>query len=454
MGCAAIAVAGCKSEPGGLAIKRELKTDSTKSSGLPGPGLSLDEATPSLAIEGVEGPVLEGMRERLARSTIAPKGGVTVDVQGVPRKPGMRGTVQFVMKAHAAFVHPPEMSALDATFTGTLTYRETSPARLGEELGDIVDDWLTAQKLPENLGKRGTIADPIAVTVGPPHCALHADKSVRCWEDGEQPLHIPALTPTVSLDAGNNYGVCGVRENGRVYCVDAWDNTVAYEARDVCGVEGATSVSVGQQSACALLADGTVRCWGARAGWFEPCGERAAVAVQGVTDAVAIDTGPFRGCAVDKAGGVACWELCGKGCKSGVVGEVDTPPTAAPVKGLSKVTTVLAAFDICGASGDTVTCVPNAGGTPRRVKLPAPVNEVFRTMRDTCARLADGTIHCWASAHDAPTETLKVVTFRDVIDADAGLSGLCAASTQNGVSCVIDPSGTIYRAATPIGFSQ
>jgi alpha-tubulin suppressor-like RCC1 family protein len=87
----------------------------------------------------------------------------------------------------------------------------------------------------------------------------------------------------------------------------------------VTGLTGATAISVGGNSACALLSDGTVQCWGENsAGKLgngtttgpDNCGGVACsmtpVAVTGLTSVAAISVGGSP-CALLSGGTVQCW---------------------------------------------------------------------------------------------------------------------------------------------------
>jgi len=429
----AVVATGCgKSGPPG--IRRKLSTQSGVLTGLPGEHVgSLAEAKPSLTIDGVSGAVEQGARTVLSTSALAKRGAVAITIAGVPAAPGRDGDLELTITGTAVFAHPPQISKLTATITGTLSYNGIDARTLGAELGGVVVDWLTGAKLPADVGlPEGPVAAPKQVAVGSPSCSLHEDGTVRCWDKSGQGVPINAVAGTTAIAAAVNFGACGIRADGHAYCIDAWGNAVALEARAVCGVEGATAISVGQQTACAIVGDGHVRCWGRTEKAFEPCSaEGEAVEVKGVTGAVALDTGPFAGCAITGGGGVACWELCGEGCKSGVVGRVDTPPVAHAIKGLTKATQLVTGHEVCAATGDRVACRSTDGnGKPTAAVVPEPVTQLARGAVDTCARGTSGHVFCWTVG----TKPEAVADLADVVDFDADISGSCAV-TARGVVC-------------------
>src|SRR5205823_1474565 len=91
----------------------------------------------------------------------------------------------------------------------------------------------------------------------------------------------------------------------------------------VTGLTGANAISSGYDHACALLSDHTMRCWGSDIhgqlgdGNFAdsstgPVGSAVPVAVSGITSAVAITTGAYHTCAILADGSVRCWGLNGQ----------------------------------------------------------------------------------------------------------------------------------------------
>ncbi|HTQ03507.1 MAG TPA: hypothetical protein VMI54_06605 [Polyangiaceae bacterium] len=124
-------------------------------------------------------------------------------------------------------------------------------------------------------------------------CAVATDGSVWCWgnnDDGE----LGDGTRTDSLDVPVR--VVGIDDAVAVTAGGTWN----------AGGMGAALFSFG----CALLGDGTVRCWGDVAGIIAGASVQSSavpLVVPGVTDAVAISGGDWHACALTRAGLVECW---------------------------------------------------------------------------------------------------------------------------------------------------
>lgn len=149
------------------------------------------------------------------------------------------------------------------------------------------------------------------------------------------------------------------------------------------------SLSAGSEMTCAVLGDGTVKCWGRNnvgqlgngTKTFDPVARP--VLVSGLTDAIAVSAGVEYACALRAGGTVVCWG----GNALGVLGNgtTDESLTPKPVSGLTGVTEIAAGF---GA---------------------------------TCARKSDGTVWCWGRGGDYGTTSL---TQSNVPVQVTGLSGV------------------------------
>ncbi|MDP9149104.1 MAG: hypothetical protein M3O36_04065 [Myxococcota bacterium] len=220
-----------------------------------------------------------------------------------------------------------------------------------------------------------------ALSAGYQHaCAITLAGGVRCWGsnvagelgDGTSntsyiPVAVPALSGAIALATGWHH-TCAVLSGGSVEC---WgDNTqgqlgsgsAAFNATApvaVPGLGGVTAIAAGQQFTCALLADGTLRCWGENL--FGQLGDGTAtksstpVLVSGVSGAIGLVAGSAHTCALLQNGTVSCWGLNGEGqLGNGMMANSLLP---VPVANLSHALGVAAGqFHTCARSSGDVQC--------------------------------------------------------------------------------------------------
>lgn len=223
----------------------------------------------------------------------------------------------------------------------------------------------------------------------------------------------------------------------------------------IAAVAGPTSVSAGFYSSCAVLADGTVRCWGNNA--FGLLGDGTTIArsvpvpVAGIANATAVSVGPWETCALLADGTVRCWGLTGLPGASATTAPV-------PVPGISSAVAISTGADhACALLLDgTISCwgSNNYGqlgdGTTSDSSTPVIVPGVSNAIAisaglgHTCAVLADGTIRCWGSnafgqlgdgtAMDRSTP-VPVAGISRAVAVDAGGVGTCAVLSDSTVRC-------------------
>ncbi|MBI2551796.1 hypothetical protein HYW17_00640 [Candidatus Uhrbacteria bacterium] len=182
------------------------------------------------------------------------------------------------------------------------------------------------------------LAGIIQISGGENHtCAVSADGSAYCWgrdqygrlgtgsSDYPDP-HTPALISTLSDVAQISAGMwhtCAVSADGSAYCWGAnpygqLGNGSAYLFRPsdstpglVSELEDASQITAGDEHTCALLGDGSARCWGyniaGRLGDGTVIDRYTPVAVFGLSDAVRLSTGSAHTCAVLEDGSARCW---------------------------------------------------------------------------------------------------------------------------------------------------
>jgi alpha-tubulin suppressor-like RCC1 family protein len=355
-------------------------------------------------------------------------------------------------------------------------------------------------------------------------CALFSAGTVKCWGDNNYgelgvgvgcqqwspvPLTVPNLCGVKALSAGDLH-ICALLEDGTVDCwgetpgpiadtktpmtVDAGlpqqcDTIVSSGSLDKLGsmpgkvpcLSGAVAIAAGGAVDCALLGDGSVKCWGWAGGgglgngiglsqlaagalWWPP------VSVSGIDDATAVGVDGLSGCAVRAGGAVSCW---GQN-ESGELGDGTTTASAVPVNvsalsGAQSITLNGTAsggsrcaacyyFSCALLSAGTVSCwgedqqgelgtgataltattapvaVPNVTGVR---SLVAGNGHVFALLAngtieawgaDTCGELGDGT------TADSPSP-VQVQNVTQATSVAAGTCHACAALSDGGVLC-------------------
>ena len=275
------------------------------------------------------------------------------------------------------------------------------------------------------------------LTAGFQHsCALQTTGTVQCWganNNGQlgngtfvsstNPVTV-AGTATLSgvrAVSSTNASTCALLSDATAQC---WGNNVYGQLGSgaitlsepspvtVNGLSGATAISVASQSACALLSDATVACWGSNSSGQLGTGtvtlsELAPVAVVGVSGATAITSAGLYSCALLSDGTVRCWGdnstgQLGNGTTSG-------SSTSVLVSGLANATSVSAAntFACAALSGGAVRCWGDntygqlGNGTTTNSSTPVTVSGLTNATAvsvgqyQACATLSDGSVQCW-----------------------------------------------------------
>jgi alpha-tubulin suppressor-like RCC1 family protein len=220
-----------------------------------------------------------------------------------------------------------------------------------------------------------------------------------------------------SIDAGHadteqcGNGVCGSGETQENCCSDCGCGIGSVCNHTACIV--LTGIAAGGFHSCLLLNDGTAACWGGNSygelgnGSSTLFGVPVPAAVAGLTGAVSISAGATFTCAVLADGTVRCWG----GNSTGQLGNGTKTSSALPVPvlDLMEVTSVSAGYGYACAvvSDGTARCWgDNASGqlgdqsttqssVPVEVKGLTGVVKIAAGFNSTCALLSDGAAKCW-----------------------------------------------------------
>jgi hypothetical protein len=221
----------------------------------------------------------------------------------------------------------------------------------------------------------------------------------------------------------------------------------------------AIQVAIGGSSACAVLADGTVQCWGDNTYGELGDGTREArlvpVAVVGLTGVSKVDVGDAHACARKADGTVWCW---GSG-SNGALGNGNQINQLTPVQ----VGPMPPALEV-GTSGGNTCAVAQDGGLwcwgsnafgenglppetrailrPTRITGIGPVAEVDTGQNHTCARLRDGTVWCWGDNGSGQLGD-GTSTRRPTPAPVTGLAGALALAVGQNHNCVLLAGGAV-----------
>ena len=309
---------------------------------------------------------------------------------------------------------------------------------------------------PDEVPSPRVLTGAIAISAATEHtCAVMDDHSLKCWGANDvgqlgqtssledpmstrctagtqasngfpvpcEPRPVTVMDPdraTVLLAGSESY-TCAVLADGQVAC---WglndygqlgDGTTANAAMPVIvkGVADVVALASGSEAAphtCALIADGTVRCWGSNQ--FGQLGDGStkssplAVTVAGLTGATAIAAGRFHTCALVERGRAYCWGSNGSGQLGDGSGKDSTLPVA--VAGVAGASALAAGYDHSCAvvmGGEVMCWGRNLDGalgresdeptTAMPVAHVSGATAVAAGAVHTCALLSDGSVECW-----------------------------------------------------------
>ena len=177
--------------------------------------------------------------------------------------------------------------------------------------------------------------------------------------------------------------------------------------RQVEGLSGVVAVDGGFQHTCAVVADGTVQCFGddiqGQSGGAAP---GLIATVEGVSDAVDVRVGMYQSCARIRMGEVRCWgsNLDGQfGSSASTAGG----PVAVEVSELGKVDSIAVGMKhVCALTAGKVSCLgagvaDDGSGVeidftkPQPMPDPMPAVAIDANYDEICAIHADASVACW-----------------------------------------------------------
>lgn len=225
------------------------------------------------------------------------------------------------------------------------------------------------------------------------------------------------------ISSGNNH-VCGVDTDNNAYCwgrnnkgkLGDGTQTTRGVPTDVFGLQGnVAKISAGQQHSCALLTDGSVKCWGngktGSLGGGNTSSSNKPVSVIGLDAGAAdISTGAYHNCVITKDSKLKCW---GKN-NNGQLGDGSKTNRTSPVEVTSlsgKVSSIeLGYYHSCATlTSGAVSCwgLGTSGelgdGNSTSSSIPVYVNQLNKAYavsggkNHSCSLTNDGKTLCWGA---------------------------------------------------------
>ena len=282
----------------------------------------------------------------------------------------------------------------------------------------------------------GLTSDVTSVSAGHSHtCALTTAGTVWCWGgnlsgqlgngsdvDSAVPVQVQDLSGVVAISSGG-YHTCALTNAGAVKCWgqgragalgDGKSHSSGTPVSPVGLDSGVTAISAGTFHTCAILTDGSAKCWGLNANGQLGNGstglEPRPVDVTGIGTVVAISAGAQHTCAIDGNGAALCW---GRN-SAGQVGDatIDDKHSPTPVQGLASGVTEITAgtFHSCAKTADGVLCwgsdllgqFGNGANSNVAAPIAGPVkglagdaHSVTAGYLHTCAITGQDEVQCW-----------------------------------------------------------
>jgi len=277
-------------------------------------------------------------------------------------------------------------------------------------------------------GLRAGFACAPRIVTGAKHaCALLGSGAVKCWGINDQgqlgdgtsqpyrstPVQVVGLSSVVAIAAADSDATCALLGDGTVRC---WGNNAGGQLGDgtrttraglvqVSGLTDVISLSVSISSACAVVRGGAVWCWGAGAST-----SMSPLLVAGLPPVASVAAGGLHACAVTQAGAVWCWGKNSDGQLG--IGNTDARTTPAQVSGAANISRVAAGYQqTCAIRRDGQMLFWGFGG-PSIVASPrySDTIAVSTSIYDSCAVQRSGAVLCWlgipgsAASYDSTLE--------------------------------------------------
>ncbi len=321
---------------------------------------------------------------------------------------------------------------------------------------DLGDDQAEAEDAPGPRSGDGADGDLAASPPAEPSQDAAVDSGRETIQDAPD-----AVAPSPDTAARDASVVAEVRAG----CKTSHDCVAPYVCNrnidNTCGPPRYTHVDVADVTTCAVVSDGTLRCWGAQVGPASNAQYLAPYQVPAQEDVRAVATGWGSTCALLRTGQVDCWGYNANGqlgCASPTTspnGPHCTPyPAGSPIEQL-----VAGAERICVRKKDsTVECwgrndhgdvgdgTKTARFSPAVVSGISDATSIATGVWQACAVLASGSLRCWgandrAQLGNGTTAATTVPT--TVYGMDGRAVAVIAASPAEDHTCALLSSGSV-----------
>jgi alpha-tubulin suppressor-like RCC1 family protein len=248
------------------------------------------------------------------------------------------------------------------------------------------------------------------------NCALYTSGRVFCWghsngmlttSSGGLAHRVSPVQVTDSIGrplesvrqiATGNTRACALLRNGTVRC---WGQS--YSLGEVSSLTSITQISARGENYCALRMDGRVFCWN---GTPRDAMQPALTPVPGITTAVEVAAGSNHACARLNDNSVVCWGSGSSGQLGNGMTSSQTMPVATGIVDAQALTAGAAHSCALRMNGTVLCWGLNANGqvgdgSTSNATRPVPVSgltgvrQVRAGLRHTCAVLTDGGVRCW-----------------------------------------------------------
>lgn len=322
------------------------------------------------------------------------------------------------------------------------------------------------------------------IAVGLAHaCTVLPDDRARCWGnnkygqlgDGSKSNSLTAvvvkeLSDIVAVATGAAHS-CALMKVGTVMCwggnLDGQIGTGSLEITEalvpvkVVGISGAKEIAAGWAHSCAVLSDGTIRCWGqnelGQLGNGSKTNSPTPVLAKGATNAVSVATGVAHTCALISDGTVTCWGTDGFGVGRNIAVKSPEPTTVSGVSSAVAITVgrnfscaVLAEGHVKCWGSNILGQLGNARAPwfPSSAVVVSGINTataISAGLFHACALLRNGKLRCWGlpvpfagkdatpqGAHRTPKEVQGISDTKEI---SAGGHSACAILQDKRVMC-------------------